>query len=712
MKTRNSMKPLAVAAVPFLAVAFHAYAAGVDITALIRQHSVAVVVTGTVSHASYMPSKAFDGDAMTDSGRWLGAKPFPIAFIDYHIPADWAAGKQIVLSSYTVMRLRTGSSAYLERSPTFFTFSGSNDGGATWTELDSQSGVNWSSSASNVYDIASPASYRSYRFTALASNSNDAYPVGLSELTFTGEVISLGGLLAVVGSPADLGDVLPDYGYVENLASGTSFVCAATSPAWNESTLYACTGHVMEMLSPSGWGSPVTNVSSSFVHTQGENSCRLTWLWEPIGYKLRSTPEGGSETVSFSVEPDANGYHAANVEVALIAHPSAQPPASTFVRWHGDVSPGHEMDNPLAVVMDRPRTITPEFRREWVYTPGSPATINNGDWWLKVTGTTSISITGIATNGVGGLLDLTTPISNGGSVVSISGFSGNTILEELRLPLGLTTINGFKSCTSLTNVIPCLPHTVTTLGYQAFQFCPIENHLVLTNSNPMTYGESCFGATKVKSVLFGKGTTYVGTRMFENAKALGEVAFSDMIAQINYNGFSGCTGLTNITSYLPPSLVTLGNAAFKGAPVALDHLELVGSGPVSLSGEYTLSGSMMKTATIWVDTLTTRCFQDCTNLRQLFLLGEKPAFGWGPFIGLPNYQIRIYVPRSSETWQAFADAGNVSALTEAETAQFHLDYPGERLPVGTWVPPNSARQWYCTWTPPNDRLRTTVLLLR
>lgn len=61
----------------------------VDLTALVRQESVVVVVTGSVSHADFLPTKAFDGD-LTTNGGWLGTKPFPTppAYFDCHLPAD------------------------------------------------------------------------------------------------------------------------------------------------------------------------------------------------------------------------------------------------------------------------------------------------------------------------------------------------------------------------------------------------------------------------------------------------------------------------------------------------------------------------------------------------------------------------------------------------------------------------------------------------
>lgn len=100
--SKAGAKALCMAA--FLAFAFQASAQMIDFTRLAREQAAAVVITGSLSTAGLQPPKAFDGD-LTSNGRWIGSQPFPPAHIDYHMPADWEAGKGALVTSYVVVRL-------------------------------------------------------------------------------------------------------------------------------------------------------------------------------------------------------------------------------------------------------------------------------------------------------------------------------------------------------------------------------------------------------------------------------------------------------------------------------------------------------------------------------------------------------------------------------------------------------------------------------
>ena len=109
-----------------------------------------------------------------------------------------------------------------------------------------------------------------------------------------------------------------------------------------------------------------------------------------------------------------------------------------------------------------------------------------------------------------------------------------------------------------------------------------------------------------------------------------------------------------------------------------------------------------------------RVFVGCSKLRQVFLHGDAPAtMPAYLFEGRPAKQFRVYAPKGNASWQAFiATSPAISALTPAETTEFQTSFPGEKLPVGFWTAPNSNKQWLCLWVPPEDQLRTTVILVR
>ena len=144
-------------------------------------------IVGCESHSEYPPSQAFDGLTPASAGRWLVTPANFPAWIEYHFNADFGAE----VSQYKVV---SGGDAEhdrknLDRFPPAWTLSGSNDDGATWTLIDSQSGQTWISEGQVKTVILSQAvSYRAYRFYFPANGGNPNY-LSLSELELWGEEI-------------------------------------------------------------------------------------------------------------------------------------------------------------------------------------------------------------------------------------------------------------------------------------------------------------------------------------------------------------------------------------------------------------------------------------------------------------------------------------------------------------------------------------------
>lgn len=233
--------------------------------------------------------------------------------------------------------------------PTSFTLSGSNDGGTTWTQLDARSGVVWTSASSNNYVIASPASYRSYRFTALASNSTDTYPVGVAELRFLGEILESGDTLDIRGEPGDYGVVSPPYGSTNGLASGASFTCSAPTNATSDGATYSFTGYKVydiDAFSGAATNTAYEGTSTNFTYIHAGHPRRLVWKWNFVSYKMTAstdTPTWGTVAVSGDgVAPDGTFPPGSNATVT--ATPAA---GYAFYRWTGDFDPSLAYDNPI-----------------------------------------------------------------------------------------------------------------------------------------------------------------------------------------------------------------------------------------------------------------------------------------------------------------------------------------------------------------------------
>lgn len=584
------------------------------------------------------------------------------------------------------------------------------DGGATWTVLDSQTGVSWTSASSNVYAVANQNTYSSYRFTALASKSVDIAPVGLGELIFLGGYLGETDSLLVGGHPDPLGTVSPGYGTTNGLAQNDTVACSVAGPVVVGETLYGCMGHVLETFDGGEWVNPVTNSATSFTYTHGAASARLTWLWEPIAYKLTAAPANGTETVSFSIPPDVGDHYSIGSEVTLTANPSTMPPTSVFVRWHGDVPPGQETANPLTVVMDRSRNITPEFKRHWEYTDGAPAAITDGNWTLNVyadgaAGAIKIG-NGTAVSIVSGFgkLDLSNVEADLGRSVRVNDrafyrsdtvtdlvYPANAVktgsivcymspsLKSVTLPSTMEQIeaNAFFGCTALTTIEPFLPASVMSIGLSAFEGCTaLEGALVLESEDLKTIGPRSFYKTKTTSIRFPQSLESIQEIAFYTCTSLTNVVFegNSALKSIGVSSFAFCSALETIEPFFPAGLETIGNNSFESCTslkgsLVLESENLTSTGARSFYGTKITSISFPESLEI-VGNVT---FAHCTALTNVVYNGTPSlkTVDYGCFFNCQNLRrMEPFLPASvtSIGEQAFKDAGVEGRLTISNPA--------------------------------------------
>jgi|LSQX01.3.fsa_nt_gb hypothetical protein len=143
-------------------------------------------VTGGPFHASgtasYSPSKAFDGISNDTASRWLVTVPNMPAWLEYRLNPDFGAA----ISEY---RIISGSDVKWDtvgRFPRNFSLSGSNDNGETWTVIDVQSNITWTSAGqTKAFPLDEPVRYRAYRFDCPDNNGATDY-LSISEIEFWG----------------------------------------------------------------------------------------------------------------------------------------------------------------------------------------------------------------------------------------------------------------------------------------------------------------------------------------------------------------------------------------------------------------------------------------------------------------------------------------------------------------------------------------------
>lgn len=104
-----------------------------------------------------------------------------------------------------------------------------------------------------------------------------------------------------------------------------------------------------------GWtmtgNDPLSGAGTNFVMTVTNNAA-LTWLWQ-TNVLLSVVTNGPGE-----VWGDAPGYYAHGAVVTLTPNPS---PGYVFKGWSGGVPPAQANDNPLALTLDKARSVTANF---------------------------------------------------------------------------------------------------------------------------------------------------------------------------------------------------------------------------------------------------------------------------------------------------------------------------------------------------------------
>ena len=165
------------------------------------------------------------------------------------------------------------------------------------------------------------------------------------------------------------------------------------------------------------------------------------------------------------------------------------------------------------------------------------------------------------------------PSTIGGYAVQVIGaraFQGNTVLESVELPDGLTTIYAyaFENCTGITSIH--LPDSITTLGYKVFGGC---SNLVSANypvnwvnspsgngSNSYEYGNVFSGCPKLTEIEIPEGVKAIAPHSFASLTTLTNVTLPSSLTEIGAYAFVGATGLTEVT--LPSNTKTIRDYAF------------------------------------------------------------------------------------------------------------------------------------------------------
>ena len=196
-----------------------------------------------------------------------------------------------------------------------------------------------------------------------------------------------------------------------------------------------------------------------------------------------------------------------------------------------------------------------------------------------------------AYNGAGG--DVVIPEDLGIKTIGAEAFRGNTALNSIVIPEGVTVIKdyAFHSCSALSRVI--LPSTLTTIGVRAFQGCTsltgIDIPVSVTSIDTYAFlqaplkritipqcvicGDSNYTKTDARGrslpeysglagaehITIADGVTFIGGAAFSNMKYVKSISIPESVTSIYKNAFYCCYALEKLE--IPKSVTRLDQEA-------------------------------------------------------------------------------------------------------------------------------------------------------
>ena len=219
-------------------------------------------------------------------------------------------------------------------------------------------------------------------------------------------------------------------------------------------------------------------------------------------------------------------------------------------------------------------------------------------------------------------------------------FAGCTLLREVNLAEGLTTIKGlgnyqhgaFNGCSKLTSIV--IPSTVQTIGDNAFRACSQLSSLTILPSDDyqLDIGGSAFYGTALSGDLFipAKVKNINGCAFYETPISSVTIEAGPLLVTLSNQVFKGCANLTS--AVIPGNVATIGDEDFRDCTMLRE---------VTLSeGLKTIAGS---------DGNTHGAFNGCSKLTEITIPSTVETIGPCAFFGCSQLASLTILP--SEDYQ-------------------------------------------------------------
>lgn len=236
-------------------------------------------------------------------------------------------------------------------------------------------------------------------------------------------------------------------------------------------------------------------------------------------------------------------------------------------------------------------------------------------------------------------IDLGESTYNSVSFYYMHNVVGNSTLQLLTVPDGVTTISerAFYYCDKLTTVT--IPASVEEIWWESFSYCEEMTTFTIPADSKLTkIGKEAFvRCYKLESIFIPATVKTIDKMAFNMCQSLKSVTFAEgsQLTEIPYFCFASNKALTAIE--IPPLVTTLGESVFEGCAMLANITFPAG-----------------------VTSIGKRAFSGCSSLATVTCLAETPpTLGETVFYGCP-LDLQIRVPAASvddykAAWSAYAD---------------------------------------------------------
>ena len=268
-----------------------------------------------------------------------------------------------------------------------------------------------------------------------------------------------------------------------------------------------------------------------------------------------------------------------------------------------------------------------------------------------------VPVTTIPQDGFKGCTSLTeVSFEKAGNITSTDywAFQGCTSLTKVDLSgTGLTELKYgfFSGCTNLAEVT--LPSGLTKIESAAFHSCSALESISLP-STLTSIGSNAFNNTGLKSITIPKSVTVIEGSCFYSCKSLKSIVINGEIKKLSEHTFQHCNALESVT--LPDTLETIDQMAFENCS-SLKAIEIPGS----------------------VTTILANAFTGCTSLTNITINKDKasgitpPSGKWGATSATVDYADTLRVIFNSDGGSAvpsvYPDSNNKVTAPTAPTKE-------------------------------------------